>query len=118
MEITWNGDFSKRKVTQNVLRFRIQIVKELYIVSRVRRELNSPNSCLLGLFDNSRQLRGFGCFWAILEEAHITLLMIHPDVQGQGLGKLLTSETFKVEILIYHIRHENQSKTKLLYYFL
>jgi ribosomal-protein-alanine N-acetyltransferase len=32
---------------------------------------------------------GLGCFWAILEEAHITLLAIHPDFQGQGLGKLL-----------------------------
>jgi ribosomal-protein-alanine N-acetyltransferase len=35
------------------------------------------------------QIIGCGCFWAILEEAHITLLMIHPDYQGQGLGQLL-----------------------------
>lgn len=32
---------------------------------------------------------GLGCYWAILEEAHVTLLAIHPDFQGQGLGKLL-----------------------------
>jgi [ribosomal protein S18]-alanine N-acetyltransferase len=32
---------------------------------------------------------GFGCFWAILDEAHITLLGIHPQYQGRGLGHLL-----------------------------
>jgi ribosomal-protein-alanine N-acetyltransferase len=32
---------------------------------------------------------GIGCFWEILEEAHVTLLGIHPRYQRQGLGKLL-----------------------------
>jgi ribosomal-protein-alanine N-acetyltransferase len=35
------------------------------------------------------QIIGIGCFWTILEEAHITLLGIHPEYQGQGLGQLL-----------------------------
>jgi len=34
-------------------------------------------------------LVGLGCFWAILEEAHITILAVHPDYQRQGLGKFL-----------------------------
>jgi len=34
-------------------------------------------------------LIGIGCYWAILEEAHITLLAIDPKVQGQGLGQWL-----------------------------
>lgn len=34
-------------------------------------------------------LLGLGCFWAILEEAHITILAVHPDYQRQGLGQLL-----------------------------
>ncbi len=34
-------------------------------------------------------LVGLGCFWAILEEAHITILAVHPDYQRQGLGQLL-----------------------------
>ncbi|MEG4630727.1 ribosomal protein S18-alanine N-acetyltransferase [Microcoleus sp. AR_TQ3_B6] len=32
---------------------------------------------------------GLGCLWAILEEAHITILAIHPRFQGQGLGQAL-----------------------------
>lgn len=32
---------------------------------------------------------GLGCLWAILEEAHITLVAVHPEYQHQGLGQLL-----------------------------
>jgi ribosomal-protein-alanine N-acetyltransferase len=34
-------------------------------------------------------LVGFGCFWSILEEAHITIIAVHPDYRCQGLGQLL-----------------------------
>lgn len=34
-------------------------------------------------------LIGLGCLWAILEEAHITILAIQPRFQGQGLGQAL-----------------------------
>ncbi|PSO50278.1 MAG: ribosomal-protein-alanine N-acetyltransferase [Cyanobacteria bacterium SW_9_44_58] len=57
------------------------------------REIASPNSFLLTLVqensESKQQLIGIGCFWAIVEEAHITLLGIHPDYRGQGLGELL-----------------------------
>ena len=41
--------------------------------------------------DNSseEQVIGIACFWEILEEAHITILAIHPNFQGQGLGQSL-----------------------------
>jgi ribosomal-protein-alanine N-acetyltransferase len=32
---------------------------------------------------------GLGCFWSIVEEAHITILAVHPDLQSQGLGQFL-----------------------------
>lgn len=59
-----------------------------------QRELESSNSELLVITSDREAVRslpllGLGCFWAILEEAHITLLMIHPDYHGQGLGQWL-----------------------------
>ncbi|NJM63378.1 MAG: GNAT family N-acetyltransferase, partial [Oscillatoriales cyanobacterium RU_3_3] len=95
-----------------------------------RRELESPNSDLLGLWiaetaDSASQsllsfniftpqnepdigiptlangadtgavsleipgLIGLGCLWAVLEEAHIIMLAIHPQFQGRGFGQAL-----------------------------
>jgi len=34
-------------------------------------------------------LVALGCLWAILDEAHITLLLVHPDHRRQGLGQQL-----------------------------
>lgn len=56
------------------------------------REIDSPNSTLLTL--NlielaSCQIVGIACLWSILNEAHITLLGIHPDYQQQGFGSIL-----------------------------
>lgn len=30
-----------------------------------------------------------GCCWSIVEEAHVTIMAVHPDFQGQGLGQLI-----------------------------
>lgn len=63
----------------------------LWTMEAYQRELDSPNSDLLGLFSpfSGTQLLGMGCFWSILEEAHITLLAVHPQYQSQGLGQAL-----------------------------
>jgi len=104
----------------------------LWTIEGYRRELDSPNSDLLGLWTwetedcESAQNRadtgapplqiragtgapplqiragtgapplqipptliGIGCLWAILEEAHIIMLAIHPQFQRQGLGQAL-----------------------------
>ena len=64
------------------------------------REIDSPNSSLLVLCyrpelersnfnDVPEELIGIGCLWSIVDEAHITLLGIHPHYRGQKLGKLL-----------------------------
>lgn len=62
----------------------------LWTKNGYQREIDSPNSTalVLSLFPQE-QIIGLGCFWAILEEAHITLLAVAPDYQGQGLGQLL-----------------------------
>jgi [ribosomal protein S18]-alanine N-acetyltransferase len=32
---------------------------------------------------------GYGCVWSILDEAHITILGVHPQFRRQGLGEVL-----------------------------
>ena len=64
----------------------------LWTKGAYEREIDSPNSLLLALMTPENQLIGIGCFWAIVEEAHITLLGIHPDYRRQGLGELLLCE--------------------------
>jgi len=64
----------------------------LWSLDAYKREIESPNSYLLIININqdlSKKVIGLGCFWAILEEAHITILAIHPNFQRQGLGSLL-----------------------------
>lgn len=80
-----------------------------------QRELDNPDSSLLVLSLESNSIIGCGCFWAILEEAHIVLLMIHPDYQGQGLGQLLLYSLLKkavncnLERVTLEVQVSNQS---------
>jgi [ribosomal protein S18]-alanine N-acetyltransferase len=50
-------------------------------------EIERPNSHLLAVMNAEKVILGFGCLWSILEEAHITMLAVRPEYQGQGLGK-------------------------------
>lgn len=62
----------------------------LWTLENYHWELDNPSSVLVGLFgDDPQQVIGFASAWCILEEFHITLLMVHPDFQGKGLGQLL-----------------------------
>ncbi|MCC5900040.1 GNAT family N-acetyltransferase [Sodalinema gerasimenkoae] len=56
-----------------------------------QRELDSPNSILLGIQDQDlpEPLLALGCLWAILDEAHLTILAVHPDYRRRGLGQLM-----------------------------
>jgi ribosomal-protein-alanine N-acetyltransferase len=60
----------------------------LWTEAGYRREIESPNSDLLVLLADD-QVIGLGCLWAIVDEAHITTLAIHPDYHRQYLGQLL-----------------------------
>ena len=69
------------------------------------REIDSPKSSLLILSyqqekellvannpkndNHNSKIIGIGCLWAIVDEAHITLLGIHPQYRGQKLGQLM-----------------------------
>ncbi|MDF2388904.1 ribosomal protein S18-alanine N-acetyltransferase, partial [Nostoc ellipsosporum NOK] len=69
----------------------------LWSLQGYQRELESPNSDLLGLFSSvaDTKLLGMGCFWSILEEAHITILAVHPQYHRQGLGQALLYSLLK-----------------------
>ncbi len=63
----------------------------LWNLETYQKELDSPNCELLGLFSAlyPRKLLAMGCFWSILEEAHVTILAVNPQYQHQGLGQAL-----------------------------
>ncbi len=79
----------------------------LWSQSAYRREIESPNSDLLGVFacdQNTPQLLAIGCTWAILEEAHITLLGVDPDYHRQGIGQWLLMQLLQAAIA-RHLHH-------------
>ena len=66
----------------------------LWTASAYLREIESPRSTLLALYlKSSREASGsaigIACLWAIVDEAHITLLAIAPKYRRQGFGQLL-----------------------------
>jgi ribosomal-protein-alanine N-acetyltransferase len=97
----------------------------IWTLSGYERELNSPNSelLILSLPSNPETIIGLACFWAILEEAHITLLAIYPDYQRQGLGKLLLYKLLEkavqrqLERATLEVRVSNQSAIALYEHF-
>ncbi len=60
----------------------------MWTAAGYQREIESPNSDLLVLLIDD-QVIGLGCVWAIVDEAHITTLAIHPEYRRQYLGQLL-----------------------------
>ncbi len=86
----------------------------LWTLAGYQRELESPNSDLLGLFSPPAPcplppapcplrspcppLLAIGCLWAILEEAHVTILAVHPQCRRQGLGQALLIALLKAAL--------------------
>ena len=62
---------------------------DFWSLEAYQREIDNSSSCVLGLTTENHQLLGFGCLWSILEEAHITILAVRPEYQGQGFGKAI-----------------------------
>jgi len=82
----------------------LQIFNGWWSLQGYQQELDRGSSTLLGLrlrSENSNSainnnqtvtpypLIGISCLWRVLDEAHITMLGIHPQYQGQGLGQAL-----------------------------
>ncbi len=86
-----------------------------------QRELDSPNSEIQGLFSQKtgEKLLGMGCFWSILEEAHITILAINSQYHRQGMGAALlyslikTARDRNLERATLEVRASNQAAISL-----
>ncbi len=99
-----------------------QCLGGLWTLDGYQRELASPNSEILILqTPGSADLIGLGCYWAILEEAHITLLAIAPAHQRQGLGQALlvallaSARQRGLERATLEVRASNQAALSLYY---
>lgn len=86
------------------------------------REITSPNSDLL-IFQTvepeAPSILALGCAWAILEEAHITIVAVHPHYQHQGLGQamllslLTAAHQRQLERATLEVRQSNQTAIAL-----
>lgn len=62
-----------------------------------QQEFNNPHSHLFTLNQTHKDINktlmiGGGAFWHIGEEAHIILLMVHPNYQSRGLGSFILQQ--------------------------
>ena len=86
-----------------------------------QREIDSPNCDIQGVFSSKtgKKLLGMGCFWLILEEAHITILAINPEYHRQGMGAALLYSLIKtardrgLERATLEVRVSNQAAISL-----
>ncbi|ASC69250.1 Putative ribosomal-protein-alanine acetyltransferase [Halomicronema hongdechloris C2206] len=84
----------------------------LWSLDGYRRELDSPNSDLIVLsrpeaIGATEAIIGIGSLWAILDEAHITLLGIAPSHRGLGLGQWLLGQ------LLWRAHHRQLARATL-----
>ncbi len=63
---------------------------QLWSAAQYQREFDSPNSAILVLINpDTRAVLAYGCVWAIVDEAHITIVAVHPRQRQQGYGQLM-----------------------------
>jgi ribosomal-protein-alanine N-acetyltransferase len=97
----------------------------LWTQDAYEREIASSSSDLLVLLapgsssHGSPPVIGIGCTWAILEEAHITLLAIDPACRRRGLGQwllyhlLVRAQQRQLEWATLEVRPSNQGAIRL-----
>ena len=96
---------------------------DFWSLEAYQREIDNPSSCVLGLTTENNELLGFGCLWVVLEEAHITVLAVRPEYQGQGFGKSLVwgllkkARVRKLEWATLEVRESNHIAIALYHSF-
>ncbi len=94
------------------------------VVLEARTETRAPRG-LIGMFQRlSGQVPeplivGYGGFWLIDGESHISTIAVHPDYRGQGLGELLLAGmlgrgiALKASYSVLEVRVSNESAINL-----
>lgn len=60
-------------------------------------ELNNQNGNYFSAFDaETNELLGYGGFWIVIDEAHITTIAVNPDFQNKGIGEALLQKFIDV----------------------
>jgi ribosomal-protein-alanine N-acetyltransferase len=73
-----------------------------YLILRSRRsssDMNLPRIRHLWPRRHARPILGYGGFWLVLDEAHISTIAVHDDWRGQGLGELMLAAQIDAAIL-------------------
>lgn len=87
-------------------------------------EMNNHIGRYFSLFDTAGEqpvLIGYGGFWHILDEAHVTTIAVRPDLRGQALGELLfvcmVEECYRLSVhfVTLEVRASNYSAQNLYY---
>lgn len=106
-----------------------QCLGGMWTTDGYQREVESPNSVMLAALEYNCQesncqppaspLLALACLWTILDEAHITILAVHSDYQGQGLGYLMVTALMQaawqreMEWVTLEVRVSNQAAIAL-----
>ena len=74
--------------------YRYEITQNLYSTMLVIRQSaysRDPLGAMLSVLGLRRPdpVRGYGGFWLLVDEIHISTIAVHPQFQGQGLGEML-----------------------------
>lgn len=101
-----------------------QCLGGMWTADGYQREVESPNSVMLVAFEQhlyppTSPLLALACLWTVLDEAHITILAVHPDCRGQGLGYFMVTALMQaawqreMEWVTLEVRVSNQAAIAL-----
>jgi ribosomal-protein-alanine N-acetyltransferase len=60
-----------------------------------RREITNPHARYYVAIE-AGSVMGFGGFWTLVDEAHVTTIAVRPEVRGKGVGRTLMMEILTV----------------------
>lgn len=123
MENLWRSSMEKRAVEFKALREEhidpiVEIEKVSFAAPWSResffQELYHNEKAIYLVALHGEKVIGYGGFWKILDEGHITNIAIHPDFRGQGIGSKLidtlitTAKNRGIQSITLEVRKSNQ----------